>query len=534
MSIFYYLLAYSRNSYLERYPVKYELEEVFARMGGRAPPTPPPRKLVWYWTDSDSHSPSLFPFNIARVCTKWRDILAQFPEYWTRIVFDVAADPAPLLEAFSWSKNLEGIDVVVFTSEKPSRDIEEEIKARENHRVAAIAQAFQPHTYRCKSISFDVIYESSLPPPGIFFLREAPVLEELTLKCAVYDIDTTNSTSRPTMGGEKAPLVTSFGRLRKIFMTGFWIMDLLLSAGTPKWFQDLKLESRAKVSISHFRFHDEGQYTLANFLLRLSSSKVERSFHFRDLSLAYPVEDRPIRSDEFGSKKVFSAYKISFKSVSKEFLAHFYALVQVEPEDSLTFKDCEIPHIPQLQDGYQLTLENIIDDDNSQSLCNILGSWAGAELIVRSCPSFNDAILKWLGSEVLYIPLTPDSRHRPFSPSTSRLCVLHYHAHFGFGATGPFLMFPADQLRSLDISNCENVTPRRMRKLLIARHTVAMASPDYVPADLICEVSVKGRGSGLSQVDRDWFLGIADLTTVHWMMTNAEGVKEDHDSLMTD
>ncbi|KDR76859.1 hypothetical protein GALMADRAFT_139724 [Galerina marginata CBS 339.88] len=206
--IFNYLLAHSRDSYLESPSEEYEDQEAEAALWGRPPPTPSPRKLVRYWTGTDSRSPYLFPFNVAKVCTKWRDILSQFPVCWTRIVFDVATDPTPLLEAFSWSKDLEGLEVVVFTSAKHSKDTDKETKARENQRVAAIARAFRPHAHQCKSISFDVVYESSLPPPSIFFLREAPALEELTLECVIYDAFTGNLTSTPTIGEANASLAT--------------------------------------------------------------------------------------------------------------------------------------------------------------------------------------------------------------------------------------------------------------------------------------------------------------------------------------
>ncbi|KAF8962850.1 hypothetical protein BDZ97DRAFT_1075269 [Flammula alnicola] len=50
----------------------------------------------------------LFPFNVASVSRLWHDILVRIPEYWTQVVFDVANDPTPFLNAFSWSKILKG------------------------------------------------------------------------------------------------------------------------------------------------------------------------------------------------------------------------------------------------------------------------------------------------------------------------------------------------------------------------------------------------------------------------------------------
>ena len=129
--------------------------------------------VIWEWIERDPRSESLFPFNAASVCKLWHDILAGMPECWTRVVFDVVSDPGPFLDAFSWSRNLEKIEVAIFNSSDYAEDVDEAV---ENKRILAITRALQPHVHRCRSISFDIIYSSSLPPPNIFFLRGAPNL----------------------------------------------------------------------------------------------------------------------------------------------------------------------------------------------------------------------------------------------------------------------------------------------------------------------------------------------------------------------
>ena len=157
-SILKFLLSLSRQSALSE-------ARMMAHILGFTPPLDPD-PVIWEWIERDLRSESLFPFNAASVCKLWRDILARMPECWTRVVFDVVSDPGPFLDAFSWSRNLEKIEVAIFNSSEYAEDVDEALKKK---RISAIAQALQPHVHRCTSISFDIVYSSSLPPPNIFF-----------------------------------------------------------------------------------------------------------------------------------------------------------------------------------------------------------------------------------------------------------------------------------------------------------------------------------------------------------------------------
>ena len=129
--------------------------------------------IIWEWIERDPRSESLFPFNAASVCKLWHNILAGIPECWTRVVFDLALDPGPFLNAFSWSRSLEKIEVTIFNGSEYAERVDE---ALENKRISVIAQTLQLHVHRCGSISINTIYSSSIPPPNIFFLRGAPNL----------------------------------------------------------------------------------------------------------------------------------------------------------------------------------------------------------------------------------------------------------------------------------------------------------------------------------------------------------------------
>ena len=176
----------------------------------------------WYWIERDLRSESLFPFNAASVCKLWYNILAGIPECWTRVVFDLASDPGPYLNAFSWSRNLEKIHVEIFNSSEYGEEVDE---ALENERISVIAQALQHHVHRCRSITINTIYSSSIPSPNIFFLRDAPILYALVLEFHIDNFDASTHPLPPTLGEEQPTFATSFPRLGRLSIPAFWLID---------------------------------------------------------------------------------------------------------------------------------------------------------------------------------------------------------------------------------------------------------------------------------------------------------------------
>ncbi|KAF8970408.1 hypothetical protein BDZ97DRAFT_92310 [Flammula alnicola] len=126
------------------------------------------------WSERNFRHPALFPYNISSVCMLWHDIVIRPPQYWRRIIFDVANDPTPFLDAFSWSSYLP-IDVFVFSSANNANE-DPVTKAHENSRVGSIVSRLQPEIIRCRTIIFDVTYASSLPSP--------PSYSHGTLRCS--------------------------------------------------------------------------------------------------------------------------------------------------------------------------------------------------------------------------------------------------------------------------------------------------------------------------------------------------------------
>ncbi|KAF8167413.1 hypothetical protein B0H34DRAFT_669870 [Crassisporium funariophilum] len=125
----------------------------------------------WLPWDLNLNPRSVFPFHVALVCKSWRDILAATPAYWDRLAFDVSKDPALLLNAFSWSKDLPLWHVYIFNGDS---DRSRHGKAVEGKRVRAITKALIPHAHRCWSIRYELTHLSSLPSRNAIISQQPP------------------------------------------------------------------------------------------------------------------------------------------------------------------------------------------------------------------------------------------------------------------------------------------------------------------------------------------------------------------------
>ncbi|KDR77430.1 hypothetical protein GALMADRAFT_155377 [Galerina marginata CBS 339.88] len=452
--------------------------------------------LCFNWIEGDLRSTSLFPYNVASVYKLWRDILAEIPECWTRVVFDVAKDPAPFIDVFLWSKALTDIEVFVFNSSETPDAAQESHRDLEYDRVSRIVQALVPHIDRCKSVTIDITYSSCLPSPTIFFRQDLPNIEKLSLNSRVDDIIVGNPLWT-VVGNTGPPLAKSFPKLKALSLTGFWFMYLALTAQSPDWFSQVKVADRMPLHVSQFAFLEIGHYTMENFVLCLSKFTGCGYHHLRDLSLSYAFNNADINFEE-------EAFEIKgnthFQSVSYDFLSHFYAISSIpEHEDySVLFTACQIPRPPEfLPSGYlSLVLTNI----DGCSFRNILRVWDGYNLVICSCPSFNDTLITWLGAEIDY------------KVEWSEL---------------PIKVFRLGRLNSLIIEDCSDFTPTVLCAFVEARNNGAEVSPlPQLCEESINRLEVIGRVPALPDQNKTWFLRNAKTTRVTWKTVDENGNTE--------
>ncbi len=131
--------------------------------------------------------PEFFPYNCARVCTKWRDILSSYPAFWTRLVFFIDSQPTSLSDAeerLRWSRNLP-IDVIItYRLELPNSSNKEQ-----RLWIGSLMDVLLPHIGRCRMLHVDAFSSSSLPSfqfqAGVHY--RAPFLTDLSLSCEQDD-----------------------------------------------------------------------------------------------------------------------------------------------------------------------------------------------------------------------------------------------------------------------------------------------------------------------------------------------------------
>ncbi|KDR82953.1 hypothetical protein GALMADRAFT_238651 [Galerina marginata CBS 339.88] len=451
---------------------------------GSDAPVSSPRKAR---LEQDLHATLLFPQNVAAVCQLWRQIVVGIPEYWTRVVFDVAKDPTPFLNAFSWSIDLEKIEVFVFNSTSNAQDVDKDV---ENARVATIVHALKAHIHRCRFIIFHLTYSSSLPSPFNFLANEAPHLEDLTLDCRINDIELRGETL-DLRGAKVQGLPTSFPMLRTLSLTGFWFIYMAYRSPSP-WLESLKFAQHMSIKISQITLPKAGYFCLSNLLDRLTEMEAFTSIYFTDISLDY-LHDDSSPAPTLGNFVYSLITNIHFDRVSRKFIEEFHANTILEVNDHLSFKDCEVPYFTFGLGGDLLMLENIIDSDDGQNLRNVVGSWGGTELIIRSCSSFNDRFLSWLAGDV------ESPTHQTTDDSKD------------------LTMLPAAGLMNLLISDCPNFSPRALQRLVEVRK-----GNNEFEGGLIW-LTVNDSRDVLSEEDKQWFKENSGNMCIRWNAQHADG-----------
>lgn len=340
--------------------------------------------VKWKWIEDDCRDISQFPYNVAAVCKLWLDVLSRIPQCWTRVIIDVAFDPSKFLDIFLWSKDLPKLEVTIFNSHTHhSNNVDD--SSVERQRVSAIVDALRPHISRCKIITFDLTFLTSLPSPMFFLLEDAPHLKKLVLECKVDNAGSPEDYSSTCDFGVSERTtrdLTSLPKLQNLSITGFWFM---LSAGHPFTAECFKENSAQGIDfcISRFQFQQEGHYTLQNFVSYCSRSRPE-SITMRNLSLNHDgvILER---------RGAFSTEVMEFDNVTADVLRSLFSMTLINPTH-LIFDNCVLPDdLPSTSIFEELTLRN------TSNLRSILSDHSGFfTLNVESCPSFDDSVFSAL------------------------------------------------------------------------------------------------------------------------------------------
>lgn len=447
------------------------------------------------WDDQKTRSCAEFPFNVAGVCDRWREVVLKFPEYWTLLVFDLAKDPEPLLGAFAASEDLP-FSVEIFTTASDTSEIG---KIQENNRARLIVQHLMPHLKRCISIVFDSKFASSLPSAVSILSWNPPGLAELILDYEIYDLPRCYKGSIV----DTQPRPTSL-KLTKMTMCGSAFMDLI-HFGTD-WLESVMPSthnSYMRLHIRDFQFPapnrhmiDE-EYTFTKFIYLLHCFYPSGDLFLDNLSLSY----RPHGLVELTGMSNLSGRQlniVTFKDLSKDFLAEFFKVSALRRASDIAFIRCSIPPIsgPRIP-AIDLNLQEvppstapILGDD---SLYNILSAWhRPGVLTVQKCPTFNDEFIGWLGEN---------------------------------GRGGDY---EARGIITFAIHDCQNFTSGALRQFVAAiNDPLRLGRNNRVDGDILEALSVSGRGPRLEDEDHAWFTNYKGETSISWKVKNEDGYNID-------
>ncbi len=295
---------------------------------------------------------ALFPFNVASVCYRWLAILKLKPQYWRRIIIDIADDPTPFLDTFAlfnqyWEMGC--LHVIIFSSEKSrsfaSHDSDSHgiFRKRENARAKTVFERLKPYLACFKSISFHLVFQSSLPSATIFFTLQLPLLVNLILDCQYYDINAEDSIIK--IDKPPHPPKADFPSLRILSLTGRALVELY-QLGSSWWHQFKSSVIISQLSITHFKFSKPNgmcrrNLTLIPFMgLLFEGDRFYDAIILSDLSLSYHP------TTTLRTKFNFEPQYCTFDNLSHDFLMAFFSCTYIPDTENnidITFRRCSIP-----------------------------------------------------------------------------------------------------------------------------------------------------------------------------------------------
>jgi hypothetical protein len=346
--------------------------------------------------DGDINSPTLFPYAIAAVCPRWRDIMSLVPEYWTRIVTVVDLIPTtPPATVLSWSRNLP-LEVIVT---RVDFDRAVDAQHEQDHVVSVMKTLVQSHARRCQELRFNVKFSSSLPPFPDSFQGAWSNLSELELEC-----QEDNGRSTDIWG-----LVTStdqaleYPALKRLVIDGRNYYNACRK--DSQWM--VRWPSIYKMAISQYTPLPGESFSSTDLILPIIDRPSITELHINDLSL------HPSPSTLAGTLLPDGGHILLSHIRDFELIADILDLLQDEPDEpdesetlGIMLTRCAMGH-PRRPFNWEGSLD-LKDIEADEDLVPLLRCWQGRSLSVHNCPGFNDAVLDLMAiseaGKYLYAP----------------------------------------------------------------------------------------------------------------------------------
>jgi len=429
-------------------------------------------KIQTVWSDHDLSVLSLFPCAFARVCQLWLNVMARNSLYWTRFAFDLSAEEPLLYDAFLWSKDLH-FDMLVFDSRiSCATDSQRsDAPARERARVESITTKLIPHLSRCKSLVFDVAYSSSLPMlPSLL----SSTMAELRLDYRTHLSDSIGRNPWPSRTASESSVNFTSLTYLSLDVETFMRMARLY----PQWSANLVTEYRFGLEVCKYAFEDSEESENSQicgkreFFEALCEFRRMSTLTLSHLSLRNGAVQQPQRTRRIPTTLYLHRPDMFVaNNLSEDFLDAFFRECSLSAE-SVTFDGCILPSNICTDSAWFLSLKNLPQIARPE---RALVAWGGGELLVDSCPSFDDSVIRSFSDAI-----RPDN-------GFSRYFVLH----------------------SLHFEDCLNFSFESIKELV---QVLEQSAPDNDP-NVLSSLSLSGQWPPLSQADLRWFR--SHVTFVH-------------------
>ncbi|KAF9526744.1 hypothetical protein CPB83DRAFT_450075 [Crepidotus variabilis] len=408
--------------------------------------------------------PDIFPYQVARVCTHWLEILKRVPKYWTLVVFDVCLDPTPFLDMFKWSPG-HFISVFIFNSESSrfteghpqlvQDDFAPQRRSTEHACVSRVTEALRPYVWRCLAVSYKLLYSSNLPPLPLVLQNHNSDFNQLEYKGLVdtpsFDWTPQRSISMPIVMDNLVDLTLDVA----VFMA--------MNQMQPDGWASFECSQECRITFDRYAFTQTGgssqksknpkRHTIQQFLDALDTiTESINVLGFRSLSIdsSSPTSATENQESTVSENGWFSCSHLLFIDNSPDFVARILpSMVQRQSFfDSVLFVSCNLPsldsRLPSLLRSTCLYFDNLSTDARLE---NILGVWDGSDLDIDNCPSFGPAVLQFLSEE------RPEKSWP--CPSMDSLtisdCEIEEYAHFNNLIASRQAAFPTTGIRELAI-----------------------------------------------------------------------------------
>jgi hypothetical protein len=328
------------------------------------------------WIFEDINNPSLFPYSIAAVCSRWRDVMSLIPEFWTRIVIVVDLYPATAPAVLSWSRNLP-LDITVT---RVDFDQPVDVQHEQDQVVSVMKALVHSHVHRSRTLHFNVKFSSSLPPFPDSFPGDWSKLSQLFFQC-----QEDNGGSTDIWGSVTSTEQLEYPALKWLLIDGRNYYNACRK--DSQW--TVRCPSVSDLIISKYTPLPDESFTLTNLMLPIITLPSLENLWINDISL------HPSPATLAATVPLDHSVEIQLSDIHDfKPIADVLDLLRNNLDITLTCCAMGHPRRPFNREGC-LTLRYI---EAYEDLVPLLRCWQGERLYVDDCPAFNDVVLNMMAT----------------------------------------------------------------------------------------------------------------------------------------